>query len=188
MMVYTILLFSVAVLLFAFTLFFALFAFDSLVRSHDLPTSRRAMEELSSILNIHKPSGGNFYDLGCARGSLALAVKRRFPHLSVYGIDNSVIRIFFARLKAVISRQKIYFKKLDIFDADLANADISYTYLWYDLMPPLEAKFQRELKKGAIVITNTSNFPNWEPKEKRITRPDIHTPPDFETLFVYVRE
>lgn len=176
------------VLLFVFTLLFAFFVFDSVLRGHSLSTSRRAIEELSNILNARKPRGGNFYDLGCARGSLALAVKGKFSHFSVHAIDNSTIRIFFARLKAVIFRQKICFQKADIFKTNLTNADIVYTYLWYDLMPPLEEKLQKELKKGAIVITNTSNFPNWKPKEKHVTCPNIHTPPDFETLFVYIKE
>ena len=67
---------------------------------------------------------------------------------------------------------------------DLQNADVVYTYLWYDLMPSLEKKLKNNLKKGAIVITNTSNFPNWQPKETHIT---YSKNPEFEKLFVYVK-
>jgi len=96
-------------------------------------------------------------------------------------VDNNVVRISFARLKSKIFRQKIYFKKEDIFQTDLGKANIIYTYLWYDLMPPLEEKLKNELRKGTIVITNTSSFPNWQPKEIHIVHPEK---PDFEELFV----
>jgi hypothetical protein len=73
---------------------------------------------------------------------------------------------------------------MNLFETDLRNADIVYTYLWYDLMPPLEKKLQRELKKGAIVITNTSNFPNWKPVKTYVTCLRV---PSFEKLFVYIK-
>jgi len=91
-------------------------------------------------------------------------------------------------LKSIFSGQKINFKKQDIFETNLKDADIVYTYLWYDLMPPLEKKLQEELKQGAIVITNTSNFPNWKPIEKVITYPKVSKMPDFETLFIYIKK
>jgi len=49
----------------------------------------------------------------------------------------------------------------------------------------LEKKLQKELKQGAIVITNTSNFPTWEPMQKIITYHKASKTPNFETLFVY---
>lgn len=163
-------------------------AFDSILRGHDLATSKRAIRALVKIISRHKPDAKNFYDLGCGRGTLILAVKRRLPYFTAYGIDNNGIRIFFARLKSIFFGQKINFEKQDIFETNLENADIVYTYLWYDLMPPLERKLQEELKQGAIVITNTSNFPNWKPIEKVITYPKVSKMPDFETLFVYIKK
>ena len=177
-----------AALLVVFVTLFFVFVLDSILRGHDLPTSKQAIKALIKIIDRNKPSANNFYDLGCGRGTLLLAVKRKYPHLFVYGVDNNAIRIFFAKLKAALFKQKINFKKQDLFQIDLRNADIIYTYLWYDLMPPLEEKLQKELKRGAIVITNTSKFPNWKPQEKYITYSKISTMPDFETLFVYVKE
>ena len=174
-------------------------AFDSIWRGHDLATSQRAIKALIKIISRHKPDAKNFYDLGCGRGTLVLAVKRKLPCLRVYGIDNNEIRIFFARLKSIFLGQKINpvrnvisngvnFKKQDIFETNLENADIVYTYLRYNLMPLLEKKLQDELKQSAIVITNTSNFPNWKPIEKIITYPKVSKMPDFETLFVYIKK
>ena len=160
---------------------------DSIARGHDLPTSRKVSKSIMKIISQRKNTG-NFYDLGCARGAFAVRIKRKFPALSVRALDNDPIRIFFAKIRAFIFRTDVLFSKKNIFDADLSNADIIYTYLWYDLMPPLEKKLRKELKRGAIVITNTSNFPTWEPIEKIITYPKASKTPDFETLFVYQKE
>ncbi len=167
---------------------FIVFIMDSLIMGHDLPTSRRATKALVNTIQKYKPDAKNFYDLGCAHGTLSLRLKKLFPHLEIYGIDNSPIRIFFANLKSKILRHKINFQKQDIFKTDLRNADIVYTYLWYDLMPILEKKLQKELKQGAVVITNTSHFQDWQLTKKIVTYPKISKPPDFETLFVYIKK
>lgn len=167
-----------------FVALFLIFALDCLLRGHDLPTSKRASRALIEIISQRKLDAHNFYDLGCGRGTLVLTVKRELPHLVVYGIDDSAIRIFFAKLKSKLLKREINLKKQDIFKTDLRNANVVYTYLWYDLMPPLEKKLQKELKQGAIVITNTSNFPTWKPAKTYVTYPKK---PNFEKLFIYVK-
>jgi len=166
---------------------FLILAIESLV-GRDLPTSRRATRALAKTIEKYKPDAKNFYDLGCANGTLSLRMKKFLPRLDIYGIDNSAVRIFFAKLKSKILRRKINFRKQDIFKTDLSNADVVYTYLWYDLMPILEKKLQKELREGAVVITNTSQFQDWQPTEKVITYPKVSGTPDFETLFVYIKD
>lgn len=167
---------------------FIIFAIDSLIFRHDLATSRRAIKTIYKIISDYNLESGNFYDLGCGRGTVVLAIKKSFPNFSIWGIDRNIVRIFFAKLKVWLLGQKINFKRRDILkmnSLDLQNADIIYTYLWYDLMPLLEKKLKDNLKKGALVITNTSNFPNWQPKEIYITYPEK---PEFEKLFVYIKD
>ncbi len=171
-----------------FLVLFLVFMLDSLVKGHDLPTSKKTIKQLIKIILKHKPEAVNFYDLGCGRGTVALAIKKELPQLEVRGTDYNAIRIFFAKLKSFFFRRKIDFKKQDLFKIGLQNADIVYTYLWYDLMPPLEKKLQSELKTGALVVTNTSKFPNWQPVEIINTRTKIPKLADFETLFVYKKE
>jgi trans-aconitate methyltransferase len=182
--------FAVFLILFGLFIFISLLAVltaDSIARGHDLPTSGKAAKSIMEIISRHK-NNGIFYDLGCARGALAIRIKRKLPNLSVRAIDNDPIRIFFAKIRAMIFRANVSFSKKNIFAADLGDADIVYAYLWYDIMPPLEKKLLKELKRGAIVITNTSNFPTWKPVEKIITYPKISKTPNFETLFVYQKE
>ncbi len=154
-------------------------------KGHDLPTSKKAIKKICEIISKHQTKSNNFYDLGCGRGTLALAIKKAFPQFHVYALDKSHLRLFFAKIKTCLLKQKIHFQKTNLFKKDLRNADIIYTYLWYDLMPPLEKKLKKELKKGALIITNTSCFPNWQPTTTYIIHPKN---PDFEKLFVHVKK
>ncbi len=160
-----------------------IFLFDSIIFGHDLPTSKKITKKIIEIIKEKKAN--NFYDLGCAHGSLAINIKRKLPNLSVIAIDNNSRRIFFAKLKNLFLKNKVKFLKKNILKLDLSKADILYTYLWYDLMPILEKKLKKELKPGAIVITNTSKFPSWQPVKKIITYSKKSKTPDFETLFIY---
>lgn len=169
------------------TVLFLIYILDSLIRGHYLPTSRRATRALVKVMKQHKPDAKNFYDLGCAHGTLSLTIKKALPDLQIHGVDNSSIRIFFATLKSKIFGGTVNFRKEDIFNVDLHQADIVYTYLWYDVMPPLEKKLQNELPPGAIVVTNTSHFPTWKPIDSVVTCPKVSKLPNFETLFVYVK-
>jgi len=183
-----ILLFLILVLLaIALVLSFVIIV-ESLIKRHDLPTSRRATRALADIIKKYKPDAKIFYDLGSAHGTLSLRIKKLLPHLEIYAIDNSAVRISFAKLKSRILKRKIYFKKQDIFKTDLHNADLVYAYLWYDLMPILKKKLQKELRQGTVIITNTSHFKNWQPTEKIITYHKVSKTCDFETLFVYIKK
>jgi len=179
MILFYILLFLVLCLSLIASLLFLVLAIESLAKGHDLPISRRATRELANTIQKYKPGAKTFYDLGCAHGTLSLRMKKILPRLEIHAIDNSTVRIFFARLKSKILRRKIFFQKQDIFKTDLRNADVVYTYLWYDLMPILEKELQKELQQGAVVITNTSHFQDWQPTEKVVTYPKTFKTPDY---------
>lgn len=183
-----ILIFLILGLFLIIALLFLVFTLDSLIIGHYLPTSRRATRRLAETIQKYKPGTKIFYDLGCAHGNLSLRLKKILPQLQIHSMDNSGVRIFFARLKSKVLREEVNFQKRDIFKTNLGDADVVYTYLWYDLMPTLEKKLQKELKQGAIVITNTSHFQDWQPIEKVVTHPDISKSSDFETLFVYIKK
>lgn len=181
---YLIFLVFLSLVLAVFLVIYILVLIDQL-SGHTLPTSTKATKKIIEIIKEKSPNATNFYDLGCARGRFALAIKKLLPNIEVVAIDNSRLRIFFARIRAFLMHRKVKFIKNDILKNNLSEADVLYSYLWYDWLPPLEEKLLKELKKGSVVITNTSHFPNWVPNQTIIINPEK---PDFEKLFVYVKD
>lgn len=81
-------------------LLFLVLTLDSLIKGHYLPTSKRATRALADTMQKYKPDAKTFYDLGCARGTLSLRLKKVLPRPEICGVDNSAVRIFFAKSKA----------------------------------------------------------------------------------------
>ncbi len=161
---------------------FIYFMFDSVIRSHDLPTSPEAVAAIVKIIKKYQKQNGVIYDAGCGRGTLVCGLKKQLPHVRIHGIDMSRFRLIMATIKSRIRGLDIAFHQNNIFNVDFTDADVVYTYLWYDTMPPFEQKLERELQPGAIVITNTSHFARWPIIETIAIHPNK---PDFEKLFIY---
>lgn len=162
------------VLVFLFFIILAFFVFmaDSFFGKEDFHTTRTEVSQFVKIVKDRRLENRRIYDLGSSKGSFVLRVSKALPAAKVTGIDDSNFRILFAKLRAIFLKN-ISFHKANIFQTDLTAADIVYIYLPQEMMAGLEAKLQKELKSGALVITNKVNFPNWQPTEK------------IEKLFIY---
>lgn len=176
--------FLFTIVLFIFSaLFYVVFVINVLLcGGHDLPTSWEARDKIGEIIEDYGKEKGKFYDLGCGRGHVLAAVKKRFPKMEVTGIEKRPLQILFARLRVLLAGEEIHLERANLFEIELKEADVVYTHLWWDLMPPLERKLKRELEGGALVITNTSHFLDWEAEETRLSH---SRQPEFEKLFVY---
>jgi len=166
-------------------IFFFWFLLDVLIRRHDLPSDKKARQMICQIIAQRNPQARNFYDLGSGRGTVILSIKKHLPHLQVIGVDLSRFRCALAKIKAKFLRRDVLVQRNDLFKVNLADADVVYAFIWYDLLPPLEQKLQRELKPGAIAITNTVHFFDWPLAEKIVFNPTL--PGNFGTLFVYIK-
>jgi len=161
---------------------FFVFALDAVIRGHDLPTSPEAVDAVVALIREHRPNARTVYDLGAGRGTFSLRLKKAAPTLEVYAVDKSRLRTLVGKIKARLLRREVSFVQADIFKTDLKGADVVYLYVWWTLLPPLERHLRKILKPGAIVITNTSYFPIWQPAATHQVWPQ-HA--DFERLFVY---
>jgi trans-aconitate methyltransferase len=156
-----------------------------------LSTSREATKKILEVIGENQSNKINFFDLGCGDGRIVLAVKKNFPNLNVFGVEKSCL-IFFTKLKALLfltiltnSKNNFFLERKNFFERDLREADIIYCYLPKDLLAKLEEKLKKELKVGTIIITNTTSFPDWQPKETFVVHPEK---PNFEKLFLYRKE
>lgn len=147
-----------------------------------MPTSRQAIKTLKLILKKYSLDNKVFIDLGCGQGQVARQIKKAFPEMKVVGIEKAPSLWIFGLIKNIFSFHKIKFLRQNLFDADILKADVIYFYLPRPLLPRLEQKLKKELKTGAVIITNTVSFEDWPPIETVVTN---ESSPNFEKLYVY---
>lgn len=145
-----------------------------------LSTSSRVIQFTLKILETRK--GNVFIDLGCGRGKMLVAVKKKYPEMEVRGYENWPTQFFLAKLLAFLFRTKVKIFYQDLFSANLQEANIIFCYLPSNLMVKLEKKMEKELKNKAVIIANTFPFPNWTPIQIVITN---NKKPNYGKLFVY---
>lgn len=111
-------------------------------------------EIISESLKIAKAEKGDvFYELGSGFGNGLIIASEKFGLKSV-GIEISPFHYLISKLKTLGNKNiNIFFS--DARKADFSPASVVYCYLSVKLMAKLSSKFQKELKPGAIVISNS---------------------------------
>jgi len=133
-----------------------------------LPWVKRAMIKLLSG-RLERNGSYKIAELGSGWGGLSFALAKHFPKSSVTGYDLSPVPYRFSRLRQMLSRKDVRFECRDFLDLDLEEFDIIVCYLYPGIMPALQDKFDKELKDGALVISNAFALPDWTPVEKTKT-------------------
>lgn len=128
-----------------------------------VPTKMNLIRKVLILANVKK--GKRFYELGSGDGRVVFVAAKLSA--DSYGVEQSWIRVLFSKYKAF--KQQVNNAKFihgNIFSKNYSDADIVYIYLLPKGVKRLEGKLQKELKKGAVVITQTYHFPTWKPYKK----------------------
>ena len=126
-----------------------------------MPSSRKAVATIIDL--IPDETCGKIVDLGSGWGTLAYPIAKRFPDASVIGCELSPIPWIYSRVKGVfVRRPNLTLRRQSVFDVDLTDVEVVVVYLHPAAMRKLRAKFERELRPGAIVLSNTFEVPTWE--------------------------
>lgn len=125
-----------------------------------LPMRKKDVERCIKLADI-KP-GDKFYDLGCGDGRLVCAAAQ--AGADAIGLEISLFPYWLAKIRVIFSKNKncrIIFKSF--WQADLSDADIVYIFLMLKIHRKLIPKFEKELKKGAKIISYIWPIPGWQP-------------------------
>ena len=129
-----------------------------------MPSSRKAIATFITL--IPDKTDGKIVDLGSGWGSLAYPIAKRFPEAKVLGYELSPIPWLYSRLKGVFAQRKnLTLHRQSVFDADLSDVDVVVVYLHPAAMRKLGPKFERELRPGTLVLSNTFVVPTWKPTQ-----------------------
>lgn len=136
-----------------------------MIRTGGIPFISTPKEKFDAILNaVDLKPGEKIYDLGCGKAHLLIRASKKYKAHGV-GYELSLTPYLWARLKIWFSGADVEIKMSDFFKADLSGADVVFCYLFPWMMAKLEPKFQKELKKGARVVSYSFPLPNLEPNK-----------------------
>jgi hypothetical protein len=122
-------------------------------------SSREAICALAELL-AGKP-GGKFIDLGAGTGSVACALAGMRKDLQVRGVENSYLPWAIGRLRA-IGLKNCRWTLGSLWRVSLAGYDVVYAFLSPAPMSELWLKAKREMRPGALFVSNSFAVPEVE--------------------------
>jgi len=137
--------------------------------------SRKKIREI--IKKIDFSNGRLLLDLGCGDGKFLIEAVKKYPNLQAAGFELNLWAYLRAQINIILSKSssqvKIYYKNFH--QVNLSQADFIYCYLWPGAMEKLKAKFQKELKTGALILSYAFPIKNWiKPKTERISKGNLY--------------
>ncbi len=128
-----------------------------------IPTKTKKVSKILKEAGVKK--GKIFYELGSGDGRVVIEASKLGAIAN--GIEQSWLRVWYSRYKSKqLGLKNIYFMHGNVFDRHYYPADIVYIYLLTKAVLRLEEKLKKELKKGAVVVTQTYHFKKWKPFKK----------------------
>jgi precorrin-6B methylase 2 len=106
------------------------------------------------------------YDLGAGDGRVLLIAAREFGAKAI-GIEVGPIQCALIWLRAVASGfgSKIDIRWENFYKANLSDADVVFVYATSKEVMKLAPHLEKQMKKGARLVSISADFPEWEPQE-----------------------
>jgi SAM-dependent methyltransferase len=127
-----------------------------------VPTQPERIRKALTLVNLQPAEV--LYDLGAGDGRVLLSAARDFGAKAV-GIEAGPIQCAWIWLRAVASGfgNQIQIRWANFYKADLRNADVVFVYATSKEVMKLAPHLERQLRKGARVVSISADFPDWEP-------------------------
>jgi len=129
-----------------------------------VPTKPERIRKALKLANL-KPNQ-TLYDLGAGDGRVLLIAARDFGAKAV-GIEVGPIQCALIWLRAVASGfgNRIQIRWANFYKANLSDADVVFIYATSKEVTKLASQLEKQLKRGARVVSISADFPEWEPQE-----------------------
>lgn len=157
------------------------FALASLSLAPWVPTRGRDLKRILELAGLKQ--GEIFYDLGCGNGKTVFYVAENSGAEAI-GVELAYPLYLYCRIKQLFFKKKnIKFKLKSLFMENLEQANAVYIFGMEDKMKnKLKEKMERELKKGARVLTYAFPIQGWEPAE--VSKPS----PKDVSIYLYIKK
>ncbi|MCK9427011.1 MAG: hypothetical protein M0Q21_13355 [Ignavibacteriaceae bacterium] len=141
-----------------------------------MPTKNKLALEILKEVKFKK--NGLFVELGSGDARITRTAVKNYP---IYGmaVDINGLLVFWSKILSRFdgSYSRINFVTKNILAVNLTKADYIYLFLFPELINKLIPKFNKELKKGTIIISH--GFPVLEYKSKLIKKVERATFPTY---------
>ena len=146
-----------------------------------VPSPTDVVRKMLEVANL--TPGELLYDLGCGDGRVVITAVREFGARGV-GID--LMPRLVAEAEAEATRlglgDRARFVSGNLFDVDLGDADVVTMYLLTGANEKVRPKLERELRKGARVVTHDFPITKWE--ADRVEKFSVDS--GSHTIYLYV--
>jgi len=143
-------------LIFAIFFFYLCLAF--ITGAPFVPSTNQVSESMIKLAHIKK--GTKVYDLGSGNGKLLFRAAQLGA--TAIGFEINPFLVLFSYIRSFFSPYKnsvhTYWK--DFWNANLRNADVVFIYLLPWKMDALEKRLQKNMRKGALIVSNSFIFPH----------------------------
>ncbi|MGB9883671.1 MAG: hypothetical protein ACPLRN_04150, partial [Microgenomates group bacterium] len=129
-----------------------------------VPTNNKTILRILKEANLKKDK--IFMELGSGDGRVTRLAVTQFGVKGI-GFDINPLLVFWSNFlsKPILKDKKIIkFLNQDVLEADFKKADYLYLFLLPELIKKLIPRFNKQLKKRAIIISHGFPIPGWEKK------------------------
>lgn len=126
-------------------------------------TGDKTQNLLAEILQKQIP-GFSFIDLGSGLAGTLYFLSKQFPNSQFYGAETAPL-VFLVSWFRCLFRKNCHIRFRSIWKEDLSRYDVVYCFLSPVPMPEIWQKAKIEMKKGALLVSNTFEIPGAKPAE-----------------------
>jgi precorrin-6B methylase 2 len=127
-----------------------------------VPTKPERIHKALKLANLQPEE--TLYDLGAGDGRVLFIAVREFGAQAV-GIEVGPIQCALIWLRAIASGlgNQIQIRWANFYKANLQEADVVFVYATSKEVIKLASHLERQMKKGARLVSISADFPEWEP-------------------------
>jgi SAM-dependent methyltransferase len=139
-----------------------------------VPTPMAAVEKMLLLAKIKE--GEIVYDIGCGDGRMVYLAAKKYK-AKAFGLELSPLIYAIARIRHFLWRSKAKILFSNFKNRNLRDADVIVCYLLPETLEYLQSKLEKELKKGARVISYAFKVGDWKPSHKEERDPLMNLAP-----------